>query len=253
MYVKPGLCYTHNPDEARVIDKPGGEKRAVVRRTKDEALETRHRILDVAEQVFSERGVTRTSLADIAEAAGVTRGAIYWHFEDKADLFCSMVARVTMPMETPVCQTDHRSTPDPLTSIRSMLIGILRHTSEDPQARRVFHIVYHKCEHVDEMQPVWQRFNEMRSSCLARIEDGLRAAVQKGQLPRTLNARRAATGLRALLDGLVSNWVMDPDSHPRDTEVEALVDLFMNALHAPAQPASQSAPHAPKRRTRLAA
>lgn len=219
------------------------------RRTKDEALATRHRILDVAEQVFSERGVTRTSLADVAEAAGVTRGAIYWHFADKADLFCSMVARATMPMETPLCQTDHRGQADPLGSIRDMMVGILRHTSEDPQARRVFHIVYHKCEHVDEMQPVWQRFNEMRASCLARIEEGLRAAMNKGQLPRTLNARRAATGLRALLDGLVSNWVMHPDYHPRETEVEAMVDLFLNALHTQTKPAATPA----KRRPRVAA
>lgn len=224
-----------------------GKIKRVARRTKDEALATRHRILDVAEQVFSERGVTRTSLADIAEAAGVTRGAIYWHFADKADLFCSMVARVTMPMETPLCQTDHRSTADPLGSIRDMMIGILRHTSEDPQARRVFHIVFHKCEHVDEMQPVWQRFNEMRASCLARIEDGLRAAMSKGQLPRTVNARRAATGLRALLDGLVSNWVMDPEGQPRETEVEALVDLFLNALHT--APATAPA----RKRARIAA
>lgn len=238
----------------------------MVRRTKDEALETRHRILDVAEQVFSERGVTRTSLADIAEAAGVTRGAIYWHFADKADLFCSMVARVTMPMESPVCQTDHRNAADPLGSIRDMMIGILRRTSEDPQARRVFHVVFHKCEHVDEMQPVWQRFNEMRASCLARIEAGLRAAMDKGQLPRTLNARRASVGLRALLDGLVSNWVMDPNYHPRETEVDGLVDLFLNALHSQALKAPKvkkmprlqkvikiAAPQPVRRRSRLAA
>ncbi len=221
----------------------------MVRRTKIAALETRHCLLDVAERIFSERGVTRTSLADIAKAAGVTRGAIYWHFTDKADLFCSMVARVTMPMESPACQTDHRAAADPLNSIREMMVGILRRTSEDPQARRVFHIVFHKCEHVDEMKPVWQRFNEMRASCLSRIEDGVRAAMAKGQLPGTLDARQAAVGLRALLDGLVSNWVMDPDYHPRENEAERLVDLFLNALHAHARPA----PRAIKRRAKITA
>lgn len=220
----------------------------MVRRTKIEALETRHCILDVAERVFNERGVTRTSLADIAKAAGVTRGAIYWHFTDKADLFCNMVARVTMPMESPACQTDHRAAADPLASIRDMMVGILRRTSQDPQARRVFHIVFHKCEHVDEMKPVWQRFNQMRSSCLSRIEEGLCAAMAKGQLPATLDARQAAVGLRALLDGLVSNWVMDPDYHPVENEADRLVDLFLNALHADAQPA----PRTVKRRARVA-
>jgi TetR/AcrR family acrAB operon transcriptional repressor len=48
----------------------------VARRTKDAALETRNALLDTAERVFSERGVSHTSLADIAKAAGVTRGAI---------------------------------------------------------------------------------------------------------------------------------------------------------------------------------
>ena len=221
----------------------------MVRRTKDEALATRDRLLDVAERVFSERGVTRTSLADIAEAAGVTRGAIYWHFTDKADLFCSMVARVTMPMESPMCQTNHRTAADPLASIRGMMISILRRTAEDPQARRVFHIVYHKCEHVDEMTSVLQRFNEMRASCLTQIEQGLRAAVAKGQLPHTLDTRQAAVGLRALLDGLVSNWVMDLDHRPRALEADRLVDLFLNALRASVPPARPNV----KRRTRVTA
>jgi TetR/AcrR family acrAB operon transcriptional repressor len=221
----------------------------LARRTKDEALETRHRILDVAEHVFSERGVTRTSLADIAKAANVTRGAIYWHFADKADLFCSMVARVTMPMESPACQTDHRAAVDPVSSIRDMMVGILRRTSEDPQARRVFHIVFHKCEHVDEMKPVWRRFNEMRAGCLLRIEEGLRAAITQGRLPHTLDAHQAAFGLRALLDGLMSTWVMDPDYQPHEYEADHLVDLFLNALHTTAQPV----PRAIKRRVKIAA
>jgi TetR/AcrR family acrAB operon transcriptional repressor len=71
----------------------------MVRRTKEEAQETRNRILDTAEQVFVKKGVSNTSLAQLAEAAGVTRGAIYWHFRNKADLFDAMMSRVVLPME----------------------------------------------------------------------------------------------------------------------------------------------------------
>jgi len=209
----------------------------MARRTKDEALETRNAILDTAERVFSERGVSRTSLADIAEAAGVTRGAIYWHFQDKADLFCRMVARVTLPMEDAPCQIDHAATADPVASIRAMMVAILRRTSKDPQARRVFHIVFHKCEYVDEMKPVWNRLNEMQAGCLAGIERGLAAARARGQLPAALNARRAALGLHALLDGLISKWVMDPDGRPLKHDAEPLVDLFISALRQPARAA----------------
>jgi len=62
----------------------------MARKTKLEALETRERLLDAGEVVFRQRGVTRTSLAEIAAAAGVTRGAVYWHFKDKAALFHAM-------------------------------------------------------------------------------------------------------------------------------------------------------------------
>ena len=71
----------------------------MARRTKEEAQETRNRLLDTAEHVFNERGVSRTSLTEIAEAAGLTRGAIYWHFKNKLDLFNAMMERVTLPME----------------------------------------------------------------------------------------------------------------------------------------------------------
>ena len=72
----------------------------MARRTREEALETRNRILDAAERVFNEHGVSRTSLASIASAAGVTRGAVYWHFRDKTDLFDAMMQRVVLPLET---------------------------------------------------------------------------------------------------------------------------------------------------------
>ena len=206
----------------------------MVRRTKDEAVETRNQILDAAERVFSERGVSRTSLTDIAEAASVTRGAIYWHFKDKAELFCEMVARVTMPMEHAPCQIDPASTDDPLAGLRAMLVGILERTSGDAQGRRVFHIVFHKCEYVDEMKPVRSRFSEMRAGCRARIENGLKAAVKAGQLPKGLNVQRKAEGLHCLIDGLISNWVMDPAAIPAANEADRLIDVFIEGLrHTP--------------------
>lgn len=59
----------------------------MARKTKQQARETRQLILDVALRLFSQQGVSSTSLATIAKAAGVTRGAIYWHFKNKSDLF----------------------------------------------------------------------------------------------------------------------------------------------------------------------
>lgn len=227
------------------------------RRTKDEAFETRNQILDAAERVFGERGVSRTSLTDIAEAAAVTRGAIYWHFEDKAELFCEMVARVTMPMEDAPCQIDPAGHGDPLAAVRDMLVGILERTSGDAQARRVFHIVFNKCEYVDEMRPVWQRFREMQAGCLERLTRGIAAAVERGQLQPGLDARATAVGLHAMVNGLISKLVMDPETIPAAGDPGRLVDVFLDGLRAktprqrrapPRKPASKKGSGSARRR-----
>ena len=58
----------------------------MARRTKEEALETRMQIIDAARRVFHAEGVNRSTLDKVAKAAGVTRGAVYWHFSSKQEI-----------------------------------------------------------------------------------------------------------------------------------------------------------------------
>ena len=56
------------------------------KRTHEDAERTKQAILESALRLFSRRGYESTSLSDIARFAGVTRGAIYWHFKDKGQI-----------------------------------------------------------------------------------------------------------------------------------------------------------------------
>ncbi len=202
----------------------------VARRTRDEALETRNSILDTAEHVFSQRGVSHTSLADIAAAAGVTRGAIYWHFRNKADLFDAMMNRVALPMEEMTARTSDTSLEDPLTYVRACALNVLERVVGDPQCRRVFEICCHKCEYVDEMLQVRDRHIEGREKCLSHIESGMRNAARKGLLARSVNPRQAAVGLHALVDGLIMNWILDPRYLPLKRQAGRMIDLYLDGL-----------------------
>jgi len=204
----------------------------MARRTKEEAQETRNRILDTAEQVFRDQGVTSTSLADIADAAGVTRGAIYWHFRNKADLFAAMLDRVALPMEEMIRQAADASTADPLSSLRACCVHVLRQTAEDPRCRRVFEILTRKCEYVDELHPLSQRILHCRADGLEMMRRALRNAVRKGQLSHQLNTRRAALGLHAYVDGLIYDWLLDPGCFALAREAQALVDQYLDGLKA---------------------
>lgn len=221
----------------------------MVRRTKDEAQETRNRILDAAERVFSERGVSRTSLEDLAQAAGVTRGAIYWHFKDKSDLLGAMVNRVTLPMEAMVARSSDEAIEDPLASLKACAVNALRRTATDPQCQRVFDIVTHKCEYLGEMEGVQSRISGIQKGCVDRSEQAIRNAVKRGQLPAHVNPRIAAIGLDAMLYGLISNWLANPGYLPLERHAEALIDTYLNGLkgEAPRRKAA-AAPRRPRRR-----
>ena len=175
----PGGAVPEGPDDLQYIHTvvdvyfSGRIRRhPMARRTKEEAQATRNRILDTAEMVFQRRGVSRTTLQEVAEAAGVTRGAIYWHFRDKAELFNAMMERVILPLEQ---QALHGPAPDdPLEGLRRSFVDAMRRAVSDAQVRRVFEIASHKVEYVDELEAVRDRRLASREVWVAHSERSLR-------------------------------------------------------------------------------
>ncbi|GAB4568205.1 MAG: TetR family transcriptional regulator [Rhizobacter sp.] len=205
----------------------------MVRRTKEEAQATRNLILDTAEVVFHERGVSRSTLNDIAQAAGLTRGAIYWHFKDKADLFNAMMQRVILPLEEAALRSDDAELEDPLAYMRSNFTHALRLTVNDPQVRRVFEIATHKVEYVEETQAVRDRHLATRDECLLHAQRGITLAMKRGLLPKRIPARTAALGLHALIDGLIQNWMLDPEAFDLVKVGQQVLDTYLAGLAVP--------------------
>lgn len=202
----------------------------MARRTKEEAQATRNRILDTAEQVFLDKGVARTSLADIAGTAGVTRGAIYWHFKNKTDLFDAMMQRVSLPMEEAMTRAEGKDRDDPLTFLRICALNVLERLTCDPQCQRVFEICCHKVEYADEMEQLRERHIACRSNYIVLLERGFRRAAVLGLLAQGVNPRFAAVGLHALVDGLIANWVLDPRYFPLAKAAQPLIDTYLEGL-----------------------
>ncbi len=208
-----------------------------MRKTKAEALATRSGILDAAEHLFQAQGVSGTSLQDIAAAAGVTRGAVYWHFKDKGDLFNAMMARVCLPMEEAAAGLAASEASPPLDTLRAHLRGILERVAADAQVRRVFQIATQKVEYVDEMATVRERHLQMRRDHLAVLARLLRAAQRRGDIVPAPPARQLAIGLHALVDGLIQNWMLDPASFALRAVGCKAVEAHLAGLSLPALPA----------------
>ncbi|MFC5697319.1 TetR family transcriptional regulator [Pseudomonas sp. GCM10022186] len=202
----------------------------MARRTKEEAEETRVQILDATEQVFHAKGVSRASLAEIAAAAGVSRGAIYWHFENKTDLFQAMLERIRMPIEELARASESEDEPDPLGRMRQLLVRLLRRVELDPQSRRIHEILRHKVEYTGELGDLRRQMEELSVECDQRIARALRNAVSRGQLPADLDCGRAAISLHAYMEGLQTNWLLVPDGFSLAEEADKLVDALMDML-----------------------
>src|SRR5512140_1721206 len=159
----------------------------MARRTKEEALETREQVLDAAEQVFLERGVGHASLAEVADAAGVTRGAIYHHFASRADLCEAMIARAEMPLDAAF---DMAQLPvaDPLGVVRETALKALLHLTSCDRVRNIFEVAFLRCEYTDDLAPVERRHLQERQHCLAFCGSLLDQAVARGQLPANTDA-----------------------------------------------------------------
>ena len=180
----------------------------MVRRTKEDAAATRNGLIDAAERVFCEKGVSRASLSDIASAAGATRGAIYWHFKDKVDLFNAMMDRVTLPLEQGCAQFSCVAGGDPVGRLRAVMAFVLHAVASNAQARRVFEIAMYKVEYVDEMAAVRDRHIAASGNFTAQLARDFALAVEGGRLSMPLSPHEAAVSLHALFDGLIQNWIL---------------------------------------------
>ena len=201
-----------------------------MRRTREKALETRNQILDAAEAAFFEHGFAHTSLADIAGMAGVTRGAIYGHFRNKGEVFTAMAGRVTLPMEMLVMATFDESETDPLGRMRDLFTFCLGKAATELHSRRVFDVLFTKCEYADDMRPVLERQRNAARGGRARIETGLRNAIARAQLPPDLDTARAASVVQAFLGGVLRDWLLDRGSIALPRDAEYLADACIGML-----------------------
>jgi TetR/AcrR family transcriptional regulator, acrAB operon repressor len=204
----------------------------MARKTKIEALETRERLLDAAEIVFRQRGVTRTSLAEVATAAGVTRGAVYWHFKDKAALFRAMCDRATLPLDALFARASVTVSTDPLATLRELCVGALQRLATDARTQAVFEVIFHKTELVDELAGMATSQENERCQCLGQIESIVRRCVEVGEFAPDTDAALAAQGLNALMVGIMHEWVLDPSAYDLNSAAPALIDAFLAGLVA---------------------
>jgi TetR/AcrR family transcriptional repressor of mexAB-oprM operon len=200
-----------------------------MRRTKEDAEKTRCAILAAAEELFLQNGVAHTSLEQIARHAGVTRGAVYWHFENKADLFHAMLSQVRLPPEQLTQRLVVDPDAEPLRPLRDLCVESVRSLDQE-QKRRIFTILLHRCEMTEELRPARERHHALIIQFIALCEQQFHEAARRDQLRDGIQPRQAAHALHALLVGLFTDLTRDPPSFDLALDPAVLIDALFRGL-----------------------
>ena len=200
----------------------------MVRKTKEEAEETRRELIHAARRVFHECGVSRSTLEKIATAAGVTRGAVYWHFKDKAELFFAMREDIFAPL---VERTDAYLLSDafdnPLDAIEASISEFFRVLEDSSVVREVFEIMISRCEYVGEFASVEEEVGRPAQDFLAKIERVYRQAADKGMLRLGIDPLDAARDTWAFTSGLLHLLLSCQRGSDLSQKVPAMIRVHM--------------------------
>ncbi|WP_338742945.1 acrEF/envCD operon transcriptional regulator [Klebsiella michiganensis] len=199
------------------------------RRTKEDALKTRQLLIESAIQQFALRGVTSTTLADIADAAGVTRGAVYWHFASKAELFNEMWQQQLPLRDLLQHEFNLKDDQDPLSTLREKFIIGLQYIANNPRQRALMQILYQKCEFSSDMMPEAEIRKRIGFS-YPIIRSILQLCIRNGLLPAETNVEISLIVLHSAFTGIIKNWLVEPGQFDLYRQAPAQVDNIMSIL-----------------------
>lgn len=205
----------------------------MARKTKEDVQKTKDDILSAAERVFLEKGVGNTTMADIAAAASVSRGAIYGHYANKIDVCLAMCDRIFTTNPLPIVDPE-RSALAQLYDFGARYIQAFcppPNTNTNDPIQHVCEILYEKCERTDENEPLIRLREQKEEKFLTVTKDLLKLAIAHGELNPSIDLTRANLYFHATLEGIRSIQVWVGRVHPEFWQIaENLLKVCIDAL-----------------------
>ena len=196
----------------------------MARKTKADALKTRQHLIETAIMQFAVRGVSNTTLNDIADAASVTRGALYWHFENKTQLFNALWLQQPPLRDLIQDKLIGRWGDNPLQRLREKFVVGLQYIAQNPRQQALMQILYHN-DMISE-QTIRDKIGLSHQS----IRDSLQKCVDENLIATSLDLDVIIIILHGSFSGIIKNWLMNPVSYDLYGQAPVLVDNVLKML-----------------------
>jgi AcrR family transcriptional regulator len=193
--------------------------------------ESREAILAAARQLFAKRGYRGTSLASIAEAAGLSQPGLLHHYPSKNALLLAVLASrdsADWRMSTPPPEA-------PGIEIIDGLAALVEHNKSQPQLVAMFSMLLG--EAVADDHPAHEYYVQRYERIRAHITQHLREAQTVGTLAPGIDPETLANVLIAVMDGLQFQWLLD-DSVDMSAGYAVLTEVISAAVRSPSRTAA---------------
>ncbi len=203
----------------------------MVRKTKEDAEKTYYALLNSAEQLFSIKGVAKTTLGDIAKHAGMTRGAVYWHFKNKDSIVEALWQEyMSAHFSNIISALSSLPSEEPASQFRRILQTGMDEIFSSPTMSTALRIVLHSVEITEEQTPL-RSFLESKSRLLhSGITDGINQLSNASALKVKIPADVIAAGLIAYLHGLLQYHLSKEIDVDIDANRIALIDMYLGSF-----------------------
>jgi len=174
---------------------------------------TRAQLIDAAATVFARRGLVAASLDEVAEEAGLTKGAVYSNFENKEDLFQAVIdERLNEPMRHGAEGIDSSKG----TTEEHAMAGARVFVDVVQQEREVFLLALEFNIHVARHPELAPAYTARSREQLAQVADLIRQRTTEFGSSLPLPVDQMAIAVEALSKGIALQKLADPDSVPDD-------------------------------------
>ncbi len=203
-----------------------------MRRTKEDAAMTREQLLKAALISFRRKGYVGTTLDDVAQQAGTTRGAIHWHFGNKAELFNTMI-RESYARATTIFKEIFVAQGTPLQKLRQLMVHWMRYLEEDDEFRTVMEIITFKTEIVPELSSGMQENAAGRRYVHQLFRQLIQEGIAGGEIRAEVDPEAATIAAQGLLFGTITNWLIDQQAFSLHSTAETITDFYIRGLQTP--------------------
>jgi AcrR family transcriptional regulator len=185
---------------------------------------SRAQLLEAAARVFARRGYRDASMNEIAAAAGFSKGALYWHFESKEELFFTLLDDLDDRLRALLALA--ASAPSDRNVAEELSRGLSAVLDQNRNMVLLFHEYSAMAGRDADLAARYAKRNALLRRELGRAIEARFAALD---VPLSIPAEHLATAVIALVDGLSMEQLTEPDAVPKDLfgQVLSLIEAGM--------------------------